>query len=201
MKRTPIKDRVCPSCKKKKGTSFGLYYEGGTDELGYCKNCKQFILIIDDKNNNISQELSYIIEKALKDRYKNGFGTYPKKQILIYSDDFNEFGQKHIQTSNSNYCIKFISNRTKLWKEKLNNYDAILIDYGILGDDRHLIRKLAKCLCQLAWYGALADMVNQDAKKMYPEEIRFHSLPSANINEIEWLLDEVLFKDDNKKVD
>lgn len=59
--------RNCPTCGKRRGTSFGYYFDGGKDELGYCKNCKQFIIIIDD-DDEITQALADGIMELLKNR-------------------------------------------------------------------------------------------------------------------------------------
>ena len=113
-------------------------------------------------------------------------------KVLMLTDDFSDDGIKtFIHEDNLEYDITVYTTREELNEKSFNGFDAILIDYGLLGDDKYLVKKLLKTKSVLAWYGALADRCNKDAKKVFPDEEYLHSLISANLSELCWLLDEI----------
>lgn len=111
--------------------------------------------------------------------------------VLIFSDDLTGYGHRHIRKDNPNFTIDFITRRSEIEDVQLSMYDAILIDYGLLGDDVYLVRRFIKSRKQLAWYGALAHRCNGDAKKIFPNEEYIHSLLCADLSELGWLLEEM----------
>ena len=111
--------------------------------------------------------------------------------ILIYIDDIDSNTQEFTKRRYQDFEITFVEDSQIMYKTVLSNFDAILIDYGRLGDDTYLMRKLVKCRKPLAWYSALSGRCNDDAKRHFPDIIDFHGLPHADLNELGWLLNEM----------
>lgn len=103
------------------------------------------------------------------------------KRVLLYTDDFGARQQEYMKDHFPEIEIVFIEDSQVMYKEGLSQYDAILLDYGMMGDDNFLARKLVKSRTLLAWYGAMACRSNEDAKKSFPDVLDFQCLPSEDI--------------------
>lgn len=82
----------------------------------------------------------------------------------------------------------------------MGKYDAILIDYGLVGGEANLkiIEKLYKRGMLLGWIGGLGDYVKEDVKIMFPDHLFAHTFECAGLEDYEilWLLYK-LFGDEN----
>lgn len=116
------------------------------------------------------------------------------KKILLYTDDITERAQEWMKENYSpDYELVFVKGSENIWKEKLSKYDAILLDYGMMGGDIQLVRRLISSKVKLAWYSSMSFRCNKDAKTEFLHQDEIHCLPNADLDELQWLLDEVLF--------
>lgn len=136
------------------------------------------------------------------------------KQILFITDDFSQTDFE-FKCSCCEHGIYFYNAENNWLKFKFEmadsfarfvsfDYDAILIDYGLLGDDANSIDKLFKAHekhIPLAWVGGLGGWYNTDVKRMFPKLKFLHNLPETGVSsdDILYLLYGI-FKNDSNKV-
>lgn len=74
----------------------------------------------------------------------------------------------------------------------MGEYDAILIDYGLVGGEANLkrIENLYKRGIPLGWIGGLVEFVKEDVKVMFPDYPFAHGFECAGLEEHEilWIL-------------
>ncbi|MCK4545371.1 hypothetical protein KAU43_07520 [candidate division WOR-3 bacterium] len=134
------------------------------------------------------------------------------KRILLITDDYSDEqfddlkeeceNGEHFSTlhCNEKNWLKFkfekVDHFNKIGMEK---YDAILIDYGLVGDEANLkiLARLYDRGIPLAWIGGLVDFVKEDAKEKFPDFPFAHGIYSAGLEDYEllWVLYK-LFEDE-----
>lgn len=130
------------------------------------------------------------------------------KQILFFTDDFEDnfnwkITKKDVDNgiyfyNNENNFLKFNLIRVKTFKNIINTYDCILIDYGLLDSQRRLkeninfLEKQFKNKIPMAYVGGLGgcNRYNEDAKFLFPKQKFLHNLLESDIfsNDIKRLL-------------
>jgi len=121
-----------------------------------------------------------------------------KKKILMISDDFCEHSFETLKKlmKNGNYFYNPESNYFSFevdlvedfeeFKDQayLRNYDAFLIDYGILGNEEdhlEIIKKMTENFGCVIWCGGLNGHYCKDAKELFPDRKYLHNLPECSI--------------------
>lgn len=123
------------------------------------------------------------------------------KKILLITDDF---GERHYDN------VKHLANEGNYYYHEEDNwlsfsfdlsgdfskipdkeYDAVLIDYGLIGDSIYptgncdkaikIITDFYKKGIPLAWCGGLVGRYNKDAKILFPDLKFLHNLPETDI--------------------
>lgn len=117
-----------------------------------------------------------------------------KPKILFMTDDFQDEFLEDIKEQNHMYEITFIKRIINMYDYPFSNYDAVVMDYGLMGEDTYLFQKIYQSGVKMAWCGALSGRYNGDARRMFPKLRFLHHLLSADIDEIPWLFD-TLFED------
>ncbi len=119
-----------------------------------------------------------------------------KKKVLIISDDFDEdsFSTFKELVDEGNYYYAEESNYFSFDVEHvedfedirdtlfLRKYDAYLIDYGIVGDDKdnlEMIKQMTNGI--VIWCGGLNGHYNEDIKRLFPDRKYMHDLPECSI--------------------
>ena len=133
-----------------------------------------------------------------------------KKKILIISDDYRtgyddmdpfEYVKEgnYYYDDESNY-LGFEVDLIETFKDfkSCDGYDAVLIDYGLVGEGavgggEEALKKLQQMYVsgtKMAWCCAMAGYVRDDIKKVYPKMRFLHALPCCSIgsDEILWML-------------
>lgn len=136
------------------------------------------------------------------------------KKILFVTDDFGNHAWKirkeltepgNVYYGRKSNWLKFKFDKVKSF-DKIDHrkkYDAVLIDYGLIGDKKDNITFLQKLYAKdipLAWVGGLGGCgrYNEDAKKMFPRHRFIHNLPSSTTGHEDMLF--LLYDIFNKKV-
>ena len=130
------------------------------------KTTKRILLITDDYPDEIWEELK---EECEKGEYFSTLHCNEKNWLQFEFekvDHFNMIGMR--------------------------KYDAILIDYGLLGGEANLkiLARLYDKEIPLAWIGGLVDFVNDDVKVKFPDFPFAHGMHSAGLEDygILWVL-------------
>lgn len=129
----------------------------------------------------------------------------PIKEVLYLTDDLDEMilkrEKKRIESGIYFYhkeenWLKFKLTISREFADFIDHYqvfDAILVDYGLLGTRfpgysrrnelavKFLKKVYLKSEIKLAWVGALSGRYNDDAKRFFPEYEFLHNLPYADI--------------------
>ncbi len=119
-----------------------------------------------------------------------------EKKILFITDDFDKISwqskKKLCEPGNIYYnektnYLKFKFDKIDSFEnlDKRKKYDAILIDYGLIGDKKENIEILQLLYSKeipLAWVGGLGGSLhyNKDAKLMFPKQKFLHNLYSSS---------------------
>jgi len=119
------------------------------------------------------------------------------KKILIISDDFDPHSFETLKEllkdgnyfySESSNCFSFEADLVEDFEDirdiaYLRKYDAFLIDYGIVGDDKDnldMIKDMTKSGIVI-WCGGLNGHYSEDCKRLFPDRKYMHNLKECSI--------------------
>jgi hypothetical protein len=112
--------------------------------------------------------------------------------VLYITDDLADSQKDHIHKyMDGDYGLTIVDDDN--WK-KMNYllYDIIIMDYGMLGDEENLLRKMKQSGAKLGWCGAMSERYNEDAKRHFPKLRFLHDLPYAPIRDFGWFVDHIV---------
>jgi hypothetical protein len=184
------------------------YLEGQMKKRKEMKGCKPKIVYAEiekrEEGNQLAVEITinnhtfagYIPEKQIEQ--SEGKMEKTKKKILIISDDFGERHFENIKElcKEGNYyyheednCFSFDIDLVEDFEiirdtPFLRRYDAFLIDYGLVGDDKDNLEMIRLMISKggcVIWCGGLSGKYNKDAKIMFPDRVYMHNLPECSI--------------------
>lgn len=117
-------------------------------------------------------------------------------RILYITDDLSDFSKERwLKAMGDDYSLTIID--VPEWRnEDFTKYDAIVMDYGFMGDDVYHWRRIAQSGAKLGWCGAMAQRYNTDAQRLFPKLKFLHNLPSAELGDFGWLIDHMFEKKD-----
>ncbi len=112
-----------------------------------------------------------------------------KKKVLYITDDLSEWGKEQcLRYMEDDYNLTICD--TPMWRDlDFTLYDAIVMDYGFMGEDIYHWKRMAQSGAMLGWCGAMANRYNEDAKRLFPKLKFLHNLPWAPLNDLGWLVD------------
>ena len=121
------------------------------------------------------------------------------KNALIISDDFigrYEFDKKLNKMSKECNCK--IDIRTTFKNTKIQKYDVIFIDYGLITEEDEemyaipLLKKANHLGIKFVWLGVYGARCNKDCRHIFPELKFLHNITGLSIDCIEYSIPAIL---------
>lgn len=122
--------------------------------------------------------------------------TRPK--ILYITDDLYPDGSWLVEHYAPWYEIIIIPKKEMLTSITFADYDATVIDYGMIGDDGPLLQRIYQSGSKMVWCGGMPGYYNADARKVHPRMKFLHNLPWCEMSDLGWMLGTMFGDDDDE---
>jgi hypothetical protein len=120
-----------------------------------------------------------------------------RPKILYITDDLYSDGSRLVEHYARWYDITIISKKEMLTSVAFSDYDATVIDYGMIGDDGPLLQRIYQSGSKMVWCGGMPGHYNADARKVHPRLKFLHNLPWCQMSDLGWMLG-TMFGDDDE---